>query len=87
MQRAVDNPHLDAVACGTNERSRKAGQAIIDVESDAGLGRSVSVTDIGMRKHGAQGAEGRLVGDLAREPNIARRNAADRRTHQHAPPM
>ena len=64
-QRALDDPHLDAVARSADEGGGKAGEAVIDVESDARFGRSIGVADARMRKHCAQGVEDRLVGDLA----------------------
>ena len=45
------------------------------------------MADAGLRKHRAQTVEDRLVGNLTRKPDIARRNGADRRAHQRAPPM
>ena len=45
------------------------------------------MTDDGLRKGAVQVVEDRLVGDFAGQPDIARRNIADRRRHQRAAPM
>src|SRR3984893_10046028 len=53
-QRAVFNLHLDAVARLPDIGRGKACKAVVDVEGDTGLGRSISVADARPRKRGAQ---------------------------------
>ncbi len=45
------------------------------------------MADAGLRKHGAQAVEDRLVGDFAGETNITRRDFPDLGRHQRAAPM
>ncbi len=52
----------------------KSGEAVADLERNAGFGRSVGVTDDGLRKGAVQAVEDHLVGDFAGQPDAARRN-------------
>ena len=86
-QRAVQHLHLDAIAAALDEFGGKSGKSVANLERHAGFGRGISVTDDGLRKGAVQAVEDRLVGDFARQPDVTRRNIADRRRHQRAAPM
>src|SRR6202043_3772192 len=86
-QRAVDDLQLYAVAVMLDECCGKSGKAVTDLECDARLRRRVGMTDAGLRKCRAQAIEDRLIGDLPRKTDIARRYFSDLRRHQRATPM
>ena len=68
-------------------RCRETRKPVADFERDAGLGRGISVADAGLRESVAQTVQHRLIGDLAGQTNVARRDFADRGRHQRAAPM
>ncbi len=79
--------HLDAVANAFDKFDGESGKTVANLERNPGFGRSISVTDDGLRKGLVQAVEDRLVSDFAGQPDIARRNIADRRRHQRTAPM
>src|SRR5580693_1753729 len=83
-QRAIDELQLDAVAVVLQEGSGESCEAVSDFERNTRFGRGIGMADAGLRERGAQTVEDRLVGDFAREANIARRYLADLRRHQRA---
>src|ERR1700727_3905155 len=86
-QRSVFDFHFDTTAALPDHACGEAFLAVIDGKADAGLGRCIGMTDRGRGKGPAQAIKHGLVGDLARQPNITRRKARERSTHQKFAPV
>src|SRR5438552_3838971 len=85
-QRAVHDLQLHRAGL-TDPRRRKARQAVVDLERHAGLRRGERVAEAGGRIDVAQPVEHGLVGDLAREAHVARRQPGGEGAHQRPPPV
>src|SRR5579884_307466 len=85
-QRAVRDLHLDLAAPRQDARG-KAGEAVIDFERDPRLGGRESMAYRRGTVANGEMVEDRLVGDLARETDVARRDPASRGAHQGAAPV
>ena len=73
---AVHHPHFHRRPGGRQIRG-KPFQPIGDFKAHARFGRGIGMADGGMRETALQAVEHRLVGDLAREAHIARRDRGD----------
>src|ERR1700689_1758196 len=86
-QRTVFDLPLDISAVLPNHPGWKACETVIDIESQAGLGRGEGVADLRFRVKGEQVIEYRLIGDFSRQTDIVGRNSARHRTHKNTTPM
>jgi hypothetical protein len=83
-------PRIDDAVCSLPEGTPAVADAAmrsLNFKGHPGLGRGESVPDPGRRIALAQLVEQRLVGDLARKPDVARADPMRLRAHQRAAPM
>src|ERR1700722_17817519 len=86
-QGSVLDLHFDAATVIPDHGCGKTFQAVIYRKANPGLGRRIGMTDRGRGKGPAQAVEHGLIGDLARQPNIAGRKSRDRSAHQKFAPV
>ena len=76
MQSAVRDLHFDRTGAA-DKRGRKTFQPVGDFKAHARFGRGIGMADGRIGKARLQAVENGLVGDLARQAHIARRDRGD----------
>src|SRR5947207_13362779 len=71
----------------TDKARRETFASVVYLESNARFGGGIGMGDLGLGVKGTEAVEDRLVGDLAGQADILRRNCTRRRTHDGAAPV
>src|SRR6185312_9874291 len=86
-ERSVLDFHNDTITVLPDDGCGETFQAVIDRETNAGLGRRVGMANRSSGKGPAQAVEHGLVGDLARQADVPGREPCDRSAHQQFAPV